>query len=418
KKLLDTFGAQVFSDHERYPADVKCLSLLYLYVGRYPRNNASRNSSNHTGNAKIVWNVLDFGVSYSLAKQASDQALMAKERRRRAVQEILRDVREAYWRAAGSGAVEDDVAKLAEETLRALRLSTKTRDTLLANPEKALLYQRSLLEILARLKEIQAGIVSGKAKLTALMGLAPRTAYTLKRPPVVLPIQRLRFDMQEMEKRALRDHPALREAHYQARFAAEEARKEIKRMFPGLEFSVGGSYDSNKFLRHQSWTSAGVEVSWNLFNLLSASKRLKTAKQKKELADKQRLDLSVALLTRLYVGNADYELSVEDFQIAACLEEVGAKLHDLKVKAMAASSGNRLELIRSRTDLMRLQLQRTIKYADLQASIGLLKESTGMDLLPETLPDHELPTLIAAIQEKRGEHEEDMEFVGHYCGGQ
>ncbi|VFN01037.1 MAG: hypothetical protein BECKG1743E_GA0114224_103741, partial [Candidatus Kentron sp. G] len=26
-----------------YPADVKCLGFLYLYVGRYPRNNASRN---------------------------------------------------------------------------------------------------------------------------------------------------------------------------------------------------------------------------------------------------------------------------------------------------------------------------------------------------------------------------------------
>ncbi|VFN05498.1 MAG: hypothetical protein BECKG1743E_GA0114224_108753, partial [Candidatus Kentron sp. G] len=38
-----TFGAQVSSDHERYPADVKCLGFLYLYVGRYPRNNASRN---------------------------------------------------------------------------------------------------------------------------------------------------------------------------------------------------------------------------------------------------------------------------------------------------------------------------------------------------------------------------------------
>ncbi|VFN05536.1 MAG: hypothetical protein BECKG1743F_GA0114225_110922 [Candidatus Kentron sp. G] len=44
KKLLDTFGAQVSSDHERYPADVKCLGFLYLYVGRYPRNNASRNT--------------------------------------------------------------------------------------------------------------------------------------------------------------------------------------------------------------------------------------------------------------------------------------------------------------------------------------------------------------------------------------
>ncbi|VFN07668.1 MAG: hypothetical protein BECKG1743D_GA0114223_111215, partial [Candidatus Kentron sp. G] len=26
------------------PADVKCLNFLYLYVGRYPRNNASRNT--------------------------------------------------------------------------------------------------------------------------------------------------------------------------------------------------------------------------------------------------------------------------------------------------------------------------------------------------------------------------------------
>ncbi|VFN00853.1 MAG: hypothetical protein BECKG1743D_GA0114223_102291, partial [Candidatus Kentron sp. G] len=26
-------------------ADVKCLGFLYLYVGRYPRNNASRNST-------------------------------------------------------------------------------------------------------------------------------------------------------------------------------------------------------------------------------------------------------------------------------------------------------------------------------------------------------------------------------------
>ncbi|VFN06954.1 MAG: hypothetical protein BECKG1743D_GA0114223_109441, partial [Candidatus Kentron sp. G] len=27
------------------PADVKCLGFLYLYVGRYPRNNASRNNT-------------------------------------------------------------------------------------------------------------------------------------------------------------------------------------------------------------------------------------------------------------------------------------------------------------------------------------------------------------------------------------
>nr|VFJ60787.1 MAG: hypothetical protein BECKFM1743A_GA0114220_102725 [Candidatus Kentron sp. FM]VFK12898.1 MAG: hypothetical protein BECKFM1743B_GA0114221_102605 [Candidatus Kentron sp. FM] len=66
KKLLDTFGAQVSSDHERYPADVKCLSLLYLYVGRYPRNNASRNTQTlpiprgHVV-SRIQWKVISGG---------------------------------------------------------------------------------------------------------------------------------------------------------------------------------------------------------------------------------------------------------------------------------------------------------------------------------------------------------------------
>nr|VFJ89459.1 MAG: Outer membrane protein TolC [Candidatus Kentron sp. H]VFJ90988.1 MAG: Outer membrane protein TolC [Candidatus Kentron sp. H]VFJ97313.1 MAG: Outer membrane protein TolC [Candidatus Kentron sp. H] len=378
------------------------------------RINTQREST--ASSAKVVWNILDFGVSYSIAKQVADQEMMAKERRRRAVQEILRDVREAYWRAVGSGMVEEDVDELTEETLKALRLSAKTRRQLLRNPEKVLLYQRSLLEFLARLKEMQAGVVAAKAKLTALMGLTPDVVYTLKRPPQVLPIPSLRLTMEELEQRALRDHPALREAHYQTRFAAEEAQKEIKRMFPGLEFSFGPEYDTNKYLHNQSWLSAGAAVSWNLFNLFSAPRRIETAKQKKELADRQRLELSVALLTRLYVGYAQYELDVEDFQLAACLEDVGAKLNDIKERSVRARASNKLELIRSRVDLLRLQLERTIKYAELQASVALLKESSGMNLLPETLPSHDLDTIRAALREQREQHEENLQYVGRYCG--
>nr|VFJ50632.1 MAG: Outer membrane protein TolC [Candidatus Kentron sp. DK] len=384
--------------------------------GDSPNNNVNTERSSNTASAKLVWNVLDFGVGYSLAKQAADEELMSRERRRRAVQEILRDVRDAYWRAVGSGSVADDVDRLTEETMRALRLSARSQRALARNPEKALLYQRSLLEILANLKEIQAGIVAARAKLTALMGLPPKVNYTLAPPPKVLPIQRLRLDLDEMEQLALRDHPALREAHYQARSMSEEAKKEIKRLFPGVEFSIGTSYDSNRYLHNQGWESYGIQVSWNLFNFLSASDRIRTAKQKKELVDRQRLNLSVALLTRLYVGNAQYELDVEDFQLAACLEDVGAKLHDIKKKSMRARSGNRLELIHSEVDLMRLQLQRTIKYADMQGSIALLKESMGMELLPKTLPAHDVATIRDAIREQRETQEENLEYVGRYCG--
>ncbi|VFN02745.1 MAG: hypothetical protein BECKG1743D_GA0114223_103954 [Candidatus Kentron sp. G] len=76
KKLLDTFGAQVSSDHERYPADLKCLGFLYLYVGRYPRNNASRNNCNAQAGQKDKQAGMFFDRNHlSIARRAATDDL-------------------------------------------------------------------------------------------------------------------------------------------------------------------------------------------------------------------------------------------------------------------------------------------------------------------------------------------------------
>jgi outer membrane protein TolC len=51
---------------------------------------------------EFSWNALDFGVSYYRARQQGDQFLIAEERRRKVVQNLLQDVRAAYWRALGA----------------------------------------------------------------------------------------------------------------------------------------------------------------------------------------------------------------------------------------------------------------------------------------------------------------------------
>jgi len=55
--------------------------------------------SHSTYNAALTWNVLDFGLSYYRATQNADQVLVAEERRRRALQNLVLDVRLAWWRA-------------------------------------------------------------------------------------------------------------------------------------------------------------------------------------------------------------------------------------------------------------------------------------------------------------------------------
>ncbi len=60
---------------------------------------ASVERSRNTASIGLSWNLLDFGVAYYRARQLADQKLIAEERRRKAVQMIMHDVRIAWWRA-------------------------------------------------------------------------------------------------------------------------------------------------------------------------------------------------------------------------------------------------------------------------------------------------------------------------------
>ncbi len=55
-----------------------------------------------TGRLSAVWNVLDFGVAYARAQQSSDQILIARERVRRVLDNVMLDVRNAYWCAVAA----------------------------------------------------------------------------------------------------------------------------------------------------------------------------------------------------------------------------------------------------------------------------------------------------------------------------
>ena len=64
-----------------------------------PFASTSNDRTHRSGNLTAVWHVLDFGVSYYGAKQQSDRALVAHERRRSVVHTTIAEVRRAWWRA-------------------------------------------------------------------------------------------------------------------------------------------------------------------------------------------------------------------------------------------------------------------------------------------------------------------------------
>ncbi len=232
------------------------------------------------------WNLLDFGLGYSNTLQQGNRVLIASERRRKAMHLLMQDVRTAYWRAASAQKLRNEVLAtitLAEEALADSRTVEAER---VRNPLDALRYQRQLLENLRLLEAIDQELSSAQVELASLINAPLGEAIQIQD----LDVQSadaglLKLPVQLMEETTLGQNADLREQHYNARVAREETRKTLLRMFPNVSFSYGLKYDSDSYLVNQNWREAGLQVSFNLMNLLTGPAQMTMAKAGVALAD-------------------------------------------------------------------------------------------------------------------------------------
>lgn len=253
----------------------------------------------------MVWNVLDFGVSYVSAKQQGDQRMIVQERRRKVVHTIVQDVRSAYWRAVAADRLLTQIDSLMVRVVQARDNSQRLAEERIGDPIQALSYQRALIEATRQLEEQRRVLSLAKTELATLINLPLGSDLQLA-PEQHYQVPELTVALDTLEHEALASRPELREQDYQARISAAETRKAMLRLLPGLEFSAGSHYDSNSFLVNQSWADYGVKVTWNLFNVLSAPAAIDVAKAGQVVADARRQAMSMAVLAQLHVANANF----------------------------------------------------------------------------------------------------------------
>ncbi|WP_271411398.1 TolC family protein [Pseudomonas sp. Q1-7] len=345
----------------------------------------------------MVWNVLDFGVSYVSAKQQADQRLIVEERRRKVVHTIIQDVRSAYWRAVAADRLLQQIDSLMARVDEARGSSQRMSAERIGDPVQALSYQRALIEATRQLEEQRRALSLAKTELAALINLPLNTDFSLAAADGYA-VPELKVDIARLEEEALASRPELREQDYQARISAAETRKAMLRLLPGLEFSAGGHYDSNSFLVNQSWADYGVKVTWNLFNALSAPAAIDVAKAGENVAAARRQAMSMAVLAQLYVANANYHEAQRQFQTNQELAKLDGEIAEQLRNRYKTQSIGELDLIQGELNTLQAQLKRDLSYAELRNAYAQLFVSAGVDPLPETLPDDKLATIASALQ--------------------
>jgi outer membrane protein TolC len=264
-------------------------------------------------------------------------------------------------------------------------------------------YQRALIEATRQLEQQRRALSLAKTELAALINLPMDSQFELASAGDGYPVPTLATDMAVLEREALINRPELREQDYEARISASETRKAMLRMLPGLEFSVGGHYDSNSFLVNQAWAVFGVKVTWNLFNVLSGPAAIDTAKASEEVVTLRRQAMSIAILAQIHVANANFQEAVRQFATSEQMASLDQQIAEQLRNRRQAEGIGELELIQGELNLLQASLRRDLAYADLRNAYGQVFASVGIDPLPEELDSHQIDDIAQALARREAE---------------
>lgn len=376
------------------------LDLFADHIRRERETTFDQDLEQSTANLSLVWNVLDFGVSYIRSRQAANKALAAEERLLKSANKLAINTHNVYWRALVAEQLEKDIRPLQFRLQQALKNVRSAEQRRLQPPLELLDYQKTLLEILNQIQRLHKELASARITLARLINVKPGTPIRLLSPGQSGEPKTKLPPIEQLEQYALLTRPELREASYQSRIQADETRKAMLRMLPGLEFSVGENFNSGDSYTNNVWAEAGARITWNLMNLLSAPRTIELREFQQEAEELRRLALHISVLSQVQVSYRNLIEARNNHEIASELSKVAGRLFKHASAGQQSVSLSELELIRREADRLLYKIRQQLAYADLQTAKGELYLSLGQPLLPKNSPTLTLEALTVMVNRK------------------
>ncbi len=363
-----------------------------------------------TTNLTLSWDVLDFGLSYVRAQQASNDVLIAQEDKRRIANRVIQEVRSAFWKALGAERALGRLAFLNDWVTHAIDEAQVIRARALETPLTSLQYERELLQAQREIQQLYQDLSVSRIELGELMNLEPGEPYELVMPLRIPPVSKVRESLDTLESQALMNRPELRKVDYQKRINAKETKAAILELLPNLNVYLGGSYDSNSFLFNNNWLNYGAKVSWNLLNVFRHPVRLQVIDAQDEVLNAQSLALTMTIMTQVHVAVAQYEAALEDVKIARRYYNTQMKIAGYVHQSWSLNRLSEHLVIREKVQGLLAELRYEMALANLEMAYANLLAAIGKDPFPVNLSDEEVEKLAHELQQR-------WEYLGQHAIG-
>jgi outer membrane protein, multidrug efflux system len=351
----------------------------------------------HTADLTAIWNVLDFGLTWLKSKQQADETLIAEERRIKVAQNVILDIRDAYWRSVAAERMLPRIGGLLARIEAGLKNSRAVQRSGSGEPADELKLQRELLTAMRDLTEVRRRLLLAKSELAALMNIPRGTTFALAMPTQSLSVPRLTAQIAALEETALSNRPELREEDYKKRISKTELEAAWVRLLPGIELRAGTNYDSNSFLLNNNWGDAAALLTKNLTELIVAPRSINYAQADVAVADSRRLALSMAVIAQLHIALQRYAMAQDVFAVTKRLFDVDRELGDIANKGEQADASAEAEVLTALARRTVSELQYFTAYSDVQNAHARILNSLGLPRPPEGIEDLPVAELKTAV---------------------
>lgn len=360
-----------------------------------------------TANLALSWNTLDAGLGFISTKQASDKARAVTERRRKVVQNIAQDIREAYWRAASAQLLDDQMDGLLKES-KALAKKLEEAENQKSSKDIGglLTLQKRIYDTMQDLMAERDRLATAHIELASLMGLPPSAKFRLDADESKMlskgSIPALKSDVKDLEVLALMIRPEMREQTLLKRVSTGDMHKTVLETFPGIGGILAYNYDDNSFLDDESWMNASLGLTQNVMKIFSFPQRYKQAGNLDQQTDMKRMAMTAAVLTQMNIAYTRYDLAQDRYDLLKGMAGVNRRMQDYAQTKKENSKDkdliNDAQLLSARMDSLLTRTRLQLAYAEGQNAFGRIVNTLGLDPLPPHVEDQNTDQLAKTIE--------------------
>lgn len=364
-----------------------------------PGSTLSSSRQATTTDLSFTWSLLDFGQSYYAAKQSGDRVMIATERRRKALHNLVQDVRTAYWRVVAAEKLGQSVRDTMQEAEAALKGSEAAESSAMRSPLEPLRFQRQLLENLRMLELVEHELSSARVELATLAALPSGSNFTVVEPQAQINTKWLDMNPADMELQAVVNNPDMRESLYNARIARDEAKRAMLKMFPGITFSYGNRTTNDEYIVNQRWNEAGAQISFNLMGILSAPTAKRLADMGISMADQRQVATQMAVISQVHIARLNYANAAKQYMRADKIARVDNRMAEVVTARAKAESQSRQDSVAQQTASILSALRRYQALSNAQAAASRLQATLGLEPVVQAAEGKPLAEVVQAVQQ-------------------